>query len=100
MFARERTGKGQKIDTTLLSTSLLIQGGFTEIEDHGKEENDELVETLGALRQAGMPYESLLEQQQIHSPFNTAFRIYYTTYQTSNDVIAIACLSNRFEMPC
>lgn len=95
LFSRERTGVGQKIDTTLLSTSLLIQGGFTELEDHGKEEKDELVETLGALRQAGMPYESLLEQQQVYSPWNTAFRIYYTTYQTSNDVIAIACLSNR-----
>tara|TARA_B100000686_G_scaffold203850_1_gene210664 strand:- start:2330 stop:3598 length:1269 start_codon:yes stop_codon:yes gene_type:complete len=95
LFSREKTGKGQKIDTTLLSTSLLIQGGFMEIEDHGKEEKDELVETLGALREAGLPYTSLLEQQQVYSPFNTAFRIYYTTYQTSNDVIAIACLSNR-----
>ena len=95
LFSRERTGKGQKIDTTLLSTSLLIQGGFMEVEEHGKEEKDELVETLGALRQAGMPYQSLLDQQQIFSPFNTAFRIYYTTYQTANDVIAIACLSNR-----
>ena len=95
LFSREKTGKGQKIDTTLLSTSLLIQGGFMELQDHGKEEKDELVETLGALREAGLPYTSLLEQQQIYSPFNTAFRIYYTTYQTSNDVIAIACLSNR-----
>ena len=95
LFSRERTGKGQKIDTTLLSTSLLIQGGFMEVEEHGKQEKDELVETLGALRQAGMPYQSLLDQQQIFSPFNTAFRIYYTTYQTANDVIAIACLSNR-----
>ena len=95
LFSRERTGKGQKIDTTLLSTSLLIQGGFMEVEEHGKEEKDELVETLGALRQAGLPYQSLLYQQQIFSPFNTAFRIYYTTYETANDVIAIACLSNR-----
>ena len=95
LFSREKTGKGQKIDTTLLSTSLLIQGGFMELEDHGKDEKDELVETLGALREAGLPYTSLLEQQQVYSPFNTAFRIYYTTYQTSNDVIAIACLSNR-----
>ena len=95
LFSREKTGKGQKIDTTLLSTSLLIQGGFMELQDHGKEEKDELVETLGALREAGLPYTSLLEQQQVYSPFNTAFRIYYTTYQTSNDVIAIACLSNR-----
>jgi CoA:oxalate CoA-transferase len=95
LFSRERTGKGQKIDTTLLSTSLLIQGGFMEVEEHGKQEKDELVETLGALRQAGLPYQSLLDQQQIFSPFNTAFRIYYTTYQTANDVIAIACLSNR-----
>ena len=95
LFSRERTGKGQKIDTTLLSTSLLIQGGFMEMEEHGKEEKDELVETLGALRQAGLPYQSLLDQQQIFSPFNNAFRIYYTTYQTADDVIAIACLSNR-----
>ena len=95
LFSREKTGKGQKIDTTLLSTSLLIQGGFMELEDHGKDEKDELVETLGALREAGLPYTSLLEQQQVYSPINTAFRIYYTTYQTSNDVIAIACLSNR-----
>lgn len=95
LFSREKTGKGQKIDTTLLSTSLLIQGGFMELEDHGKDEKDELVETLGALREARLPYTSLLEQQQVYSPFNTAFRIYYTTYQTSNDVIAIACLSNR-----
>ena len=95
LFSREKTGKGQKIDTTLLSTSLLIQGGFMELEDHGKDEKDELVETLGALREAGLPYTSLLEQQQVYSPFNTAFRIYYTTYQTSNEVIAIACLSNR-----
>ena len=95
LFSREKTGKGQNIDTTLLSTSLLIQGGFMELEDHGKDEKDELVETLGALREAGLPYTSLLEQQQVYSPFNTAFRIYYTTYQTSNDVIAIACLSNR-----
>lgn len=95
LFSRERTGKGQKIDTTLLSTSLLIQGGFMEVEEHGKQEKDELVETLGALRQAGLPYQSLLDQQQMFSPFNTAFRIYYTTYQTANDVIAIACLSNR-----
>ena len=95
LFSREKTGKGQKIATTLLSTSLLIQGGFMELEDHGKDEKDELVETLGALREAGLPYTSLLEQQQVYSPFNTAFRIYYTTYQTSNDVIAIACLSNR-----
>ena len=95
LFSREKTGKGQKIDPTLLSTSLLIQGGFMELEDHGKDEKDELLETLGALREAGLPYTSLLEQQQVYSPFNTAFRIYYTTYQTSNDVIAIACLSNR-----
>lgn len=95
LFARERTGKGQKIDTTLLSTSLLIQGSFIELEDHGKEEKDELVENLNTLRAAGLPYQSLLEQQQLYSPFNTAFRIYYTTYQASNDVIAIACLSNH-----
>ena len=55
LFSRERTGKGQKIDTTLLSTCLLILGVFMEVEEHGKEEKDELVDTLGSLRHAGMP---------------------------------------------
>ena len=31
LFSRERTGKGQKIDTTLLGTALAMQGSFFEL---------------------------------------------------------------------
>ena len=96
LFARERTGIGQRIDTTFLSTSLAIQGGFMEMEEYDKDERDNVVETLTALRQAEVPYETLLEQQmQINGWADPSVLIYYTTYQTKDDVIAIACLSDN-----
>ena len=66
------------------------------MEEHDKVERDDVVETLTALRQAGVPYEVLLEQQmQVNGWADPAILIYYTTYQTKDDVIAIACLSDN-----
>lgn len=95
LFAREKSGKGQKIDTTLLSTALSMQGSFMEMDDHGKEERLEFLNTLESLRQAEVPYSMMLDQQKHLAGSTTAFRIYYTTYQTSNGVIAIGCLSEN-----
>ena len=96
LFARERTGVGQRIDTTLLSTALSIQGGFMEMEEYGKEEKDDVVETLAALRQAEVPYETLVEQHmRISGWADPLVLIYYTIYQAKDDVIAIACLSDN-----
>lgn len=95
LFARERSGKGQKIDTTLLSTALSMQGSFMEIEDYEKEERLEFLNTLESLRQAETPYSVMLDQQKHLAGSTTGFRIYYTTYQTSNGVIAVGCLSEH-----
>ncbi|SVA53781.1 uncharacterized protein METZ01_LOCUS106635 [marine metagenome] len=95
LFARERSGKGQKIDTTLLSTALSVQGSFMELDSYTKETRLEFLDTLNALKQAEMPYEVMLEQQRALAGPTTAFRIYYTTYKTLNGIIAIGCLSEH-----
>ena len=95
LFARERSGKGQKIDTTLLSTALSVQGSFMELDSYTKETRLEFLDTLKALKQAEMPYEAMLEQQRSLVGPTAAFRIYYTTYKTLNGIIAIGCLSEH-----
>ena len=95
LFARERSGIGQKIDTTLLSTALSVQGSFMELDSYTKETRLEFLDTLSALKQAEMPYEAMLEQQRSLAGPTTAFRIYYTTYKTLNGIIAIGCLSEH-----
>jgi len=99
LFSRDRTGKGQKIDTTLLGTALAMQGSFFELDEYTKQARLDFIEELSTLRQAGIPYETILKQQQDLSGASSgniaAFRIYYTTYETSDGVIALGCLSNH-----
>jgi crotonobetainyl-CoA:carnitine CoA-transferase CaiB-like acyl-CoA transferase len=96
LFVRERTGKGQKVDTTLLGTALGVQtGSFTEVEAFDGARRREVLESLGALRDAGVPYEQVDEHYR-----NTLFEwrrgsIYYRTYQAKDGVLAVACLSDR-----
>ena len=60
LFVRERTGKGQKVDTTLLGSALGVQtGGFMEIESFDGELRRDVLQTLAALREAGVPYEQV-----------------------------------------
>jgi formyl-CoA transferase len=95
LYVRERTGKGQKIDTTLLGTALGVQGGFTEIESFDGESRRDFLETLESLREAELPYEQVDEQYRAAlSPWRGG-NLYYRTYQAKDGVLAIACLSDR-----
>ena len=98
LFARERSGVGQKIDTMLLSSALAVQGGFIDIEDYGGPERREFVATIDALREAQVPYEVLQNEQDDLGGTDIGFKIYYTTYQTATGVIAIGCLNDRLRL--
>lgn len=74
LFARERTGKGQKIEATLLATALALQGGGfmrTRVETGRTVEGD----ASDARRQA------------------RAMNAYYRVYATKDSLIALACLN-------
>ncbi len=96
LFHRERTGRGQKVETTLLGTALGVQtGSFMEIDAFDAERRAEFLAVLSAMRESGASYEDMHEQYvQIVSPWRGG-NIYYRTYQASDGALAVACLSDR-----
>ena len=94
LYSRERTGQGQKVETTLLSLALALMGmRFVEVASLDKEPFGRTLESLAAMRQAGLPYADLLQVYNSDHPV-TPGNIYYRTYQTADGVIAVGCLSD------
>ena len=94
LYVRERTGRGQKIEATLMATALGMHGSrFFSIEATDREAQKALLEELDALKADGQPYEvtnSVYRSSYFLPPGN----IYYRTYNTKNGVLAVGCLSD------
>ena len=94
LYSRERTGQGQKVETTLLGLALAMLGmRFVEVESLDKEKVNGTLESLAALRTAGLPYADLLQIYEADHPV-TPGNIYYRSYQTADGVIVVGCLSD------
>ena len=75
LYARERTGVGQKVEATLLGTSLALQGsGFLRTGVKTTQETDRLDGELTVAQRR-------------------ALAAYYRVYRTSDSMIAVACLT-------
>ena len=94
LYHRERTGKGQKIETTLLASALGVQTGrFTQVAAVDDERRKDFLEALAQLREQSAGYEEILTRYReltARPPGN----IYYRTYQAKGGVLAIGCLSD------
>ena len=95
LFARERNGgKGQKLEASLLGTSLMMLGmRFVRIENVDAEPHLQIRESLDVMRAAGVPYTDILdtyEGQHFQSPGN----IYYRFYQTADGMVVVGCLND------
>ena len=94
LYHRERTGRGQKVETTLLGLALAMLGmRFVEVESLDRENNVATLESLAALREAGVPYPELLKIYEADHPVSPG-NIYYRSYQTADGVISLGCLSD------
>lgn len=94
LFNRERTGRGQKVETTLLGLALAMLGmRFVEVESLDREHNAATLQSLTALREAGVPYPELLKIYEADHPVNPG-NIYYRSYQTADGVVSLGCLSD------
>lgn len=94
LFARERSGQGQKIETTLLGTALALMGmRFVQVEPLDGARRADTLESLDAMRGAGMSFQDLLEVYQSQHP-QPPGNIYYRTYSTADGAIAVGCLSD------
>ncbi|MCH8185211.1 MAG: CoA transferase [Chloroflexi bacterium] len=95
LYHRERTGKGQMVETTLLASALGVQTGrFIQVAAVDDERRKDFLELLGRMRANGTPFDEIHRQyREKLSP--RVGNIYYRTYQASDGVLAIACLSDR-----
>ena len=94
LYHRERTGVGQKVETTLLGLAIAMLGmRFVEVESLDRENNIATLESLAALREAGVPYPELLKIYEADHPV-TPGNIYYRSYQTADGVVSLGCLSD------
>ena len=94
LYSRERTGRGQMIETTLLGTALMLLGSrMAQVESLDRKSREETVESLSAMRQAGIPFGEMVGiHQEEHPP--TSGTMYYRTYQTKDGALAVGCLSD------
>lgn len=95
LYAREKTGEGQRIDCTLLGTAIAMQTSqFTWIDAF-----DDAVfpPMIGAIQQARLDLKSFEEQVEIHNAFRPvgAGNVYYRVYQTSDGFLAVGALSRQ-----
>lgn len=91
LYARERTGEGQKIESTLMGTALLMQGGFFQVEALDAERHAETLQRIEEARRAGASFEAQLQAHLGARP-ELAGNIYYRTYKTADSYLAIGCL--------
>lgn len=93
LFHRERTGKGQKIETTLLGSALTIQtSGFQMIESADLEWKQAVLERLKKAREDGEDYEEQKKARLAIRPLRTV-AMYYRAYRTKDHYVVVGCLS-------
>jgi len=93
LYYREKSGKGQRIDCTLMGTAMAMQTSqFTWIDAW-----DEAIipPMLEGLKEARSEQKSFTDQVAVHATFRPAApgNIYYRVYQTSDGFIAMGALS-------
>ena len=90
LLHRERTGQGQKIETSLLRASLAIQDTAVMREPvHDAVVRDGMVEELEELRARRASYPELLAARNRGRGLRAAFRSYYSGYQTSDGAFLV-----------
>ena len=95
LFARERTGRGQKIEGSLMSTALAMQTSrFLDVPDvpAGTAAGGEIFERIRRAKADGASFAELqaMRQEALAARPPSA---YYRCYFTADSVIALGCLS-------
>lgn len=93
LFAREKTGKGQRIDCTLMGTAIAMQTSqFTWIDAF---DNEVIPPMLAEFKQARAEMKSFMEQVAVQKKYRPAAagNVYYRVYQTRDGFIAVGALS-------
>ena len=95
LFARERTGRGQKIETTLLASALTLMGTrFLNVEALDKEVRERTLRKIEEKRAAGAGFEELVATSPGSRRREHHGNLYYRVYMAADGPIGVGCLSD------
>jgi formyl-CoA transferase len=97
LYQRERTGRGQRLETSLFAAGLAIQyRPMLSIEHLDREPREELLASLRRGREEGRSFEEVLAEHRSRRAILTGGSgPYYKVYETMDSYVVIACLNNR-----
>ena len=99
LYARERTGVGQRIETTLLGQALNLMGArFLHVERLDRETRDKTLRDLDEQRQAGASYDELVQLSPGSRRREHHGNIYYRVYMAADGPIGVGCLSQPLRL--
>jgi CoA:oxalate CoA-transferase len=91
LFRRERTGRGGRVDTSLLQSALALQNNLMiRVDNVDGPRHADFREWLGEARRGGVPFVEQVERMPRNRPVAMA-AIYYRTYATRDAALAVAC---------
>jgi crotonobetainyl-CoA:carnitine CoA-transferase CaiB-like acyl-CoA transferase len=94
LYHRERTGEGQRIDTSLLRSALFMQGAAVMRQPATDAVlRDPLMEEIRALRFSGGAYGEILEARRRRAALRTSFRLYYGAYRAKDGAVVLGALT-------
>ena len=94
LFHRERTGRGQLVETSLLANALMIQGSSVmSVPVADAEHRASFLEDLGNSRASGEPFDDFVRRRRGNVPAVAGFGIYYRGYRTKDGALVVGCLS-------
>lgn len=93
LFRRERTGRGGRLDVSLLSAAMALQTTlFTRVDAIDGPVDADFRSWLDGARAGGIPFPEQLAHSAGVRPSYMA-NVYYRTYETSDSAVAVACAS-------
>ena len=99
LYAREHTGRGQKVETSLLASAIALLGSrFLQVESLDRDNRARTLEQMADRRAASAPYPELLALSQASRRQGHHGNIYYRVYETLDGPIGVGCLSDRLRM--
>ncbi len=94
LYHRERTGRGQKVDTTLIGTAIgLMTPRFVQVAPD-EERRSSFLDALASLRRRGGSFEESLELHREHTGRGGA-NYYYRCFNASDGTVIVGVLGRR-----
>ncbi len=96
LYHREKTGRGQFIETSLFAAGIAVQyRPMFSIERLDREHRERLLAAMARARAAGQRVEEALKEVPPRQETGRRNNPYYKVYETRDSYLALACLNNR-----